>query len=203
GFSRTKSPPPYARGAPGVVRAPCTRYGGVSDQTSGFVMGGPKMDRVPLATPRTLDQLVLYELMIDDFTAIIAGNKAPLAVVREQLGYLAQLGVTGIQFMPWAQWPGEGYNWGYEPQGYFAVAFRYTLNPTDPTEKLFLLKRLISDCHLRGIQVLLDGVFDHVTRAGADRGFGYHWVWENPDDSPYTGTFAGADFGLDLDFHNG
>jgi len=203
GFFQYKFHLTYTSGATRVVCDPCTRYGGVSDQNSGFVIGGPKMDTVPLANPRTLDQLVLYELMIDDFTAIIAGNKAPLAVVREQLGYLAQLGVTGIQFMPWAQWPGEGYNWGYEPQGYFAVAFRYTLNPTDPTEKLFLLKRLISDCHLRGIQVLLDGVFDHVTRAGADRGFGYHWVWENPDDSPYTGTFAGADFGLDLDFHNG
>jgi pullulanase/glycogen debranching enzyme len=162
------------------------------------------MDTVPsLASSLPLSELVLYELMIDDFSATIRGNKARLAVVRERLDHLKRLGVTGIQFMPWTQWPGEGYTWGYEPQGYFAVAFRYTLNPTDPTEKLFLLKRLISDGHDRGIHVLLDGVFDHVTGEDARRGFGYRWLWENPDDSPYIGNFAGVGYGKDLDFRNG
>jgi len=182
---------------------PCTRYGGLSEQNSGFVVGGPKMETVPLADPRPLEELVLYELMIDDFTAALRGAQAPLAVVRQRLDHLERLGVTGIQFMPWTQWPGTEYNWGYEPQGFFAVAFPYTLNPADASEKLFLLKRLISDCHERGIHVLLDGVFDHVTPADAPCGFGYRWLWENPEDSPYTGGFAGTAFGKDLDFHNG
>src|SRR5262249_42765777 len=187
-----------------VVCDPCTRYGGVSDQNSGVAVGGPKMPVVPLlANPRALDQLILYELMIDDFTATIAGNKARLEVVKGRLDHLGRLGVTGVQFMPWAQWPGEGYNWGYEPQGYFAVAFRYVRHPTDPAAKLYLLKSLIAECHRRGLAVLLDGVFDHVTGADWNRGFGYHWVWENPDDSPYTGKFAKADYGQDLDFQNG
>jgi pullulanase/glycogen debranching enzyme len=105
--------------------------------------------------------------------------------------------------MPWTPWPGAGYNWGYEPQGYFAAAFPYTLNPADPAEKLYLLKQLISECHKLKIHVFLDGVFDHVTPAEAHCGFGYCWLWENPDDSPYTGGFAGTAFGKDLDFHNG
>src|SRR5262249_60410938 len=100
GFFQYKFHLTYTSGATRIVCDPCTRYGGVSDQNSGFVIGGPKMDTVPLANPRTLDQLVLYELMIDDFTAIIAGNKAPLAVVRGQLGDLGPLGVTGIPFTP-------------------------------------------------------------------------------------------------------
>jgi pullulanase len=104
--------------------------------------------------------------------------------------------------MPWTQWPGDAYNWGYEPVSFFSVAYRYTLNPINQAEKLYLLKRLISTCHARGIQVFLDGVFDHVTAADAQRGFGYHWIWENPDDSPYTGNFAGAGYGIDLDYHN-
>jgi pullulanase len=105
--------------------------------------------------------------------------------------------------MPWTQWPGEGYSWGYEPQDFFAVAYPYTLNPDSPAEKLFLLKRLISECHGRGIHVLFDAVFDHVTANGPHNGFGYDWLWENPKDSPFTGPFARADYGTDLDFHNG
>ena len=203
GFYQYKFHVTYASGTPRFVCDPCTRYGGCSDQNSAFVIGGPKMETTPLANPRPLEELVLYELMIDDFTWVLRGNRAPLAVVRDKLAHLQQLGVTGIQFMPWTQWPGEGYNWGYEPQGYFAVAFPYTLNPANPAEKLFLLKQLISDCHDRGMHVLLDGVFDHVTAAGPHDGFGYRWLWENPDDSPYLGDFAGAAYGKDLDFRNG
>src|SRR5262245_39939771 len=194
----------YTSGNTRIVCDPCTRYGGATDQNSAFVIGGPKMDTVPrLTTPKPLAQLVLYELMIEDYTATILGNKARLAVVRDKIDELADLGVTAIQFMPWTQWPGENYNWGYEPQDYFGVAFRYTLNPADETEKLFLLKQVIAKCHSRGIHVFLDGVFNHVTGNGPHDGFGYHWIWENPDDSPYTGAFQQHDYGLDLDFGNG
>ena len=203
GFYQYKLHVTYTDGTTRIVCDPCTRYGGISDQNSGFVIGGPKMTTTPLANPRPLNELVLYELMIDDFTATIRGNKAPLAVVRERLDYLQRLGVNAIQFMPWTQWPGENYSWGYEPQGFFAVAFPYTLSPADASEKLFLLKRLISDCHERGMHVLLDGVFDHVTGDDAHRGFGYRWLWKEPNDSPYVGDFAGVGYGKDLDFHNG
>ncbi len=203
GFYQYKYHVTYGDGSTRVVCDPCTRYGGYSDQNSGVVIGGPKMATAPLTQPRPLQELVLYELMIDDFAAGLRDSKAPLEVVRERLGYLEQLGVTGIQFMPWTQWPGEKYSWGYEPQGFFAVAFPYTLNPADPSEKLFLLKRLISDCHARGLHVLLDGVFDHVTADDERRGFGYRWLWRDPNDSPYVGNFAGSAYGQDLDFCNG
>src|SRR5262245_50307067 len=203
GFYQYKFHLTYSSGAKRVVPDPCTRYGGATDQNSAFVIGGPKMGVPRLASPKPLDQLVLYELMIDDSTANILGNRARLAVVRDKIDYLADLGVTAIQFMPWTQWPGEKYNWGYEPQEYFSVAFRYTLNPADETEKLYLLKQVIAKCHERGIHVFLDGVFNHVTNNGPHDGFAYHWVWEDPADSPYTGVFQQHDYGLDLDYGNG
>ena len=181
---------------------PCTRYGGSTHQNSGFVIGGPKMVTTALPDPLPLEKLVIYELMIDDFTAGFRNQRAPLEAVRDQLQYLQDLGVNAVEFMPWTQWPGTDYNWGYEPQDYFAVAYPYTLNRANDAEKLFLLKRLISECHQRGLQVIMDGVFDHVTAAGPEIGFGYRLFWEEPNESPYCGLFAGAGYGQDLDYHN-
>lgn len=202
GFYEYKFYVKFASGATRFVCDPCTRYGGSENQNSGLVIGGPKMTTTPLANPLPLQNLVIYELMIDDFTAGFRGNRAPLAAVVDKLDYLQSLGVNAIEFMPWTQWPGTGYDWGYDPQDYFAVAYPYTLNPANDAEKLFLLKNLISQCHQRGLHVIMDGVFDHVTADDANSGFGYRWLWENPDDSPYCGDFAGAAFGQDLDYHN-
>jgi pullulanase len=203
GFYQYKLHITYEGGDTRVVCDPCTRYGGASHQNSGFVVGDPKIQPKRLANPLSLQELILYELNIDDFTASFRGNKAPLHAVHDRLNHLTELGINCIQFMPWTQWPGHGYSWGYEPQAYFSLAFRYSMNPLDPTEKLSILKRLISDCHKSGIHVIFDAVFDHVTSAGTNDGFGYHWLWKNPDESPYTGAFAGTAFGLDLDYHNG
>ena len=202
GFYQYKFFVTFASGLTRCVCDPCTRYGGAENQNSGFVIGGPTMDTRPLASPRPLEELIIYELMIDDFTVGFRGDRPPLTAVLEKLDYLQGLGVNAIEFMPWTQWPGTGYNWGYEPQDFFAVAYPYTLDPADDARKLFLLKNLISECHRRGIHVILDGVFDHVTADGPGNGFGYRWFWENPDDSPYCGDFAGAAFGQDLDYHN-
>jgi len=163
GFYQYKLHVTYRSGATRIVCDPCTKYGGVSNQNSAVVVGGPDMQMTLLKNPRPLDQLVIYELMPDDFTHFIGGNKAILTIVQEQLDYLQSLGISAVELMPWTQWPGEDYNWGYEPQGYFASTLRYVLSPTDPTEKYFLLKSLIAECHRRGIQVFMDGVFDHVT----------------------------------------
>jgi glycosidase len=203
GFYQYKYFVTFASGQTRYVCDPCTRYGGSENQNSAFVIGGPKMDTVPLANPLPLEKLTIYELMLDDFTAQYRGQRPPLDAALDRLDHLQALGVNAIEFMPWTQWPGIGYNWGYEPQDCFAVAYPYTLNPANDAEKLFLLKRLISECHQRNLHVIMDGVFDHVTNAGADGGFGYQWLWEDPTDSPYCGVFAQAYFGQDLDYANG
>ncbi|MBX7258061.1 MAG: 1,4-alpha-glucan branching enzyme [Candidatus Hydrogenedentes bacterium] len=202
GFYQYKFYVTFASGTGRHVCDPCTRYGGTESQNSGVVIGGPKGDTKPLAKPLPLERLIMYELMIDDFTAEYRGSAAPLAALVEKLDYIKSLGVNAIEFMPWTQWPGTGYNWGYEPQDYFAVAHPYTLNPQNPAEKLFLLKRLISECHARDLHVIFDGVFNHVTSKDPNEGWGYRWLWENPEDSPYCGKFADAAFYQDLDYAN-
>ena len=203
GFYQYKLHVTFNSGATRLVCDPCTRYGGAENQNSAFVIGGPKRTTTPLADPLPPSQLVIYELMIDDFTAQFRAGRAPLAAVVDKLAYLKTLGINAIEFMPWTQWAGSAYDWGYTPQDYFAVAYPYTLNPADDAEKLFLLKTLVSRCHELGFHVILDGVFDHVTDDGIDAGFGYRWLWEDPSQSPYCGVFAGAGYGQDLDYANG
>ena len=185
------------------VSDPCTRYGGKKDLYSAFVIGGSFSAVDPIVGGRKhLRDLVVYELMIDDFTDEFREVKAPLDAVTEKLDYLQnELGINAILFMPWTAWPGEGYNWGYEPFQYFSVEYRYTNDLNKPEEKLSYLKNLISECHRRGIHVIMDGVFNHVT---GNEEFPYRRLYKNPKASPYVGYFGGVFGGLtDLDFHNG
>jgi glycosidase len=53
------------------------------------------------------------------------------------------------------------------------------------------------------MHVIMDGVFNHV-RAGNDpnHGFGYHWLYEDPADSPFIGKFGGGGFFEEFDYNN-
>jgi hypothetical protein len=91
GFYQYKYLVTFANGTTRDVPDPCTRYGGSSDQNSGFVIGGssPSDNLVPPVAggrknPR---DLVVYELNIDDFTDQYRGLKAPVAAVRDRLDY--------------------------------------------------------------------------------------------------------------------
>jgi len=96
---------------------------------------------------RPWHEIVIYELHLGtfsetgDFTGAIA-----------HLDRLAELGVTAIELMPIAEFPGR-HNWGYDGVQWFAPSSRYGR----PEE----LKALIDACHARGIAVLLDVVYNH------------------------------------------
>ena len=186
------------------VSDPCARYGGSKHLNSAFVVGGTFPTVTPIAGGRkNLRDLVIYELMIDELTGEFRGIKAPLDAVTEKLDYLQfELGINAIVFMPWTAWPGEDYNWGYEPFQYFSVEYRYANDLNQPQEKLSFLKKLISKCHQRGIPVILDGVFNHVT---GNEQFPYYQLYQGKEYTcPYVGTFGGKFSGLrDLDFNNG
>ena len=183
---------------------PCTRYGGSGDdENSGFVVGGNSTTVQPIQNRLPAQDLIVYELMIDDFTAEYRRNSAPLDAVRERLDYLESLGINAIEFMPWTAWPGSGFSWGYDPFQFFAVEYRYTNDPQDPCNKLYKLKTLINAMHERNMHVIMDGVFNHV-RAGIDpnKGFPYLWLYETPTDSPFIGSFSGGGFFEDFDYNN-
>jgi maltooligosyltrehalose trehalohydrolase len=90
---------------------------------------------------------VLYELHIGTFTA--AGT---FAAARERLTDLRDLGVTALQIMPLAAFPGQR-NWGYDGVLQFAPAACYG----EPDE----LKALVDAAHALGMMVLLDVVYNH------------------------------------------
>ena len=155
---------------------PCTKYGGSLYENAGFVVGGRPVEVRPLAQRLPWQDLVIYELMIDDFTAGSRQDRAPIDAVRDKLDYLVDLGVNAIAFMPWTAWPGNQFSWGYNPFLYFAVEFRYIEDPDRPADKLFWLGRLIDECHARGIHVIMDGVFNHVEVGRGSSGFPYYWL---------------------------
>ncbi|PLW82582.1 malto-oligosyltrehalose trehalohydrolase [Kineobactrum sediminis] len=96
---------------------------------------------------RAWEEVVLYELHIGTFTP--AGN---FAGVCERLDYLVGLGISAIEIMPVADFPGDR-NWGYDGVLPFAPDSSYG----DPDE----FKALIQAAHERGLMVFLDVVYNH------------------------------------------
>jgi len=90
---------------------------------------------------------VIYELHVGTFSA--AGTFAGAAA---HLPHLARLGVTAIELMPLAAFPGER-GWGYDGVLQFAPQASYGT----PGE----LKALIAAAHQHGLAVLLDVVYNH------------------------------------------
>lgn len=188
------------------VTDPCTKYGGSgNDENAAFVIGGPITTVQPISNRLPTKDLVIYELMVDDFTKQFRGNRAPIEAIEDKLDHLQELGVNAIEFMPWTAWPGGDFSWGYEPFLFFSVENRYLDDPSDPANKLYKLKTLINELHQRNIHVIMDGVFNHVNAGNnPNRGFPYRWLYEDPDDSPYIGKFVPTPYDVfeDFDYNN-
>jgi maltooligosyltrehalose trehalohydrolase len=93
------------------------------------------------------DDLVLYELHVGTFTP--AGT---FSAAAQRLPYLARLGVTAVELMPVADFPGDR-NWGYDGVDLFAPARCYG-TPDD-------LRRLVNEAHALRLAVFLDVVYNH------------------------------------------
>ena len=96
---------------------------------------------------RPWSETVLYELHIGAFTP-----EGTFAAAIQKLGHLAQTGVTAIELMCLADFPGTR-NWGYDSVLLFAPDSSYG-RPED-------LKAFIDAAHAHGIQVILDVVYNH------------------------------------------
>jgi pullulanase len=189
------------------VNDPCTRYGSRLNgkDTSGFVVGGNLVSTVQAITQRIPPQdLIIYEMMIDDFVNKLPGDPAKnmLDIVRENLNYLNELGVTALHPLPWTTVPGSSFNWGYEPFLFFSVDERLTdrtgMSSQDNVDRLYSLKLLIESLHASNIHVIMDGVFNH-----ARAEFPYLQFYQNKDDCPYIGKFEDNAFFEEIDFNNG
>ncbi|KAK5674495.1 hypothetical protein LTS10_012883 [Elasticomyces elasticus] len=191
----------YTEGSVRKVADPCARYSGKESHSSGFVIGGTQpLHITPLNERKPLRDLVIYELHAGDFTADYRGARAPFDAIVDKLDYLKDdVGINAILIMPWTAFLNKDYDWGYSPFQYLAVEYTYANDLRAPSEKISKLKNLISECHKRGIHVIMDGVFNH-----CDESFPYKRLYLSNDNCPYTqrafeGTFPGLQ---DLDFHN-
>lgn len=100
-----------------------------------------------------LNELIIYELHIGTFTP-----EGTFDALRLRLPYLRDLGVTAIELMPVADFPGR-WNWGYDHASLFAPSRAYG----HPDE----LRHLVDEAHQLGMAVLLDVIFNHFGPDGA------------------------------------
>jgi maltooligosyltrehalose trehalohydrolase len=99
-----------------------------------------------------LQDYIIYELHTGTFTADGTFNG-----IAEKLDYLKALGITAIEIMPVAQFPGTR-NWGYD--GVFPFAVQNSYGGAKG------LQQLVDLCHQKGLAVILDVVYNHLGPEG-------------------------------------
>lgn len=97
--------------------------------------------------PAPLAAGIIYELHIGTFTP-----EGTFRAAIDKLDHLVDLGVTHIEIMPVAEFPGR-WGWGYDGVD-LSAPFHHYGSPED-------LKALVNCCHERGVAVLLDVVYNH------------------------------------------
>uniref|UniRef100_I2Q0B5 Malto-oligosyltrehalose trehalohydrolase n=1 Tax=Desulfovibrio sp. U5L TaxID=596152 RepID=I2Q0B5_9BACT len=102
--------------------------------------------------PPPPDHRVYYEIHIGTFTP-----QGTFEAAIDRLDHLADLGVTCLELMPVAEFPGCR-NWGYDGVYPFAPAACYGGAGG--------LARLVDACHARGLAVVLDVVYNHLGPEG-------------------------------------
>jgi len=98
------------------------------------------------------EDLVIYELHVGTFTP-----EGTFDAAVPRLPALRDLGITAVELMPVAQFPG-GRNWGYD--GVFPYAVQDTYGGPDG------LRRFVDAAHAAGLAVLVDAVYNHVGPEG-------------------------------------
>ena len=101
---------------------------------------------------RPWSEVVLYELHVGAFT-----REGTFMAACERLQSLARLGVTAIELMPVADFPGR-FGWGYDGVLPFAPHGAYGT----PDE----LKHLVQEAHRLGLMVFMDVVYNHFGPSG-------------------------------------
>jgi 1,4-alpha-glucan branching enzyme len=93
------------------------------------------------------NKLVIYEMLVRDFDE----NHSYQSVI-DRLDYLEDLNINVLELMPVNEFEGNS-SWGYNPSFYFAPDKYY--GPKND------LKKLVDECHKRGIAVVIDMVLNH------------------------------------------
>jgi len=120
----------------------------------------------------SINDYIIYELHTGTFSP-----EGTFSGIAAHLDHLVKLGITAIELMPVAAFPGRR-NWGYDGVFPFAVQESYG--------GAAALQDLVNTCHQKGLAVILDVVYNHVGPEGNYLGkFGpfftgkYHTPWGN------------------------
>jgi maltooligosyltrehalose trehalohydrolase len=95
---------------------------------------------------------VFYEMHIGTFT-----QEGTWQAAIERLPRLADVGVTTLEVMPIASFPGR-FGWGYDGVQLYAPTNQYGA-PTD-------VRRFVNEAHRHGLAVILDVVYNHLGPVG-------------------------------------
>ena len=136
----TERPDPASRHQPDGVHRASAVVGSDFDWTDHGWSGLP------------LEDYVIYELHVGTFT-----QEGTFDAIIPRLDDLETLGITAIELLPVAQFPGAR-NWGYD--GVYVSATQESYGGPRA------LKRLVDACHQRGLAIVLDVVYNHLGPEG-------------------------------------
>ncbi|WP_423190162.1 pullulanase [Alkalibacterium sp. f15] len=145
---------------------------------------GPELNYAEIEGYEKREDAVIYEIHIRDFTSDpsideqLESRFGTFSAFVEKLDYIKSLGVTHVQLLPVMSFyfinefkndermlhyasNGTNYNWGYDPQSYFALTGRYSEEPENPEKRIEEFKNLIDAIHQSGMGVILDVVYNH------------------------------------------
>jgi maltooligosyltrehalose trehalohydrolase len=128
-------PDPASRFQPEGIRGPSR----IVDTSRFSIAPGPEL---------ALEELTIYELHVGTFS-----REGSFDGVVPRLGALRELGVTAIELMPVATFPGDR-GWGYD--GVYAYAPHPAYGGPEG------LARLVDAAHRERLAVLLDAVYNHI-----------------------------------------
>ncbi len=145
--------------------------------------------QVPTFTRPDKRNLIIYELLVRDFTA--AQN---FKTLTDTLSYLKRLGVNAIEVMPFNEFEGNS-SWGYNPSFYLAPDKAYGTE-TD-------VRKFIDACHSQGMAVIMDMVMNHAF--GSSPMVKMYWDAANnrpATNSPWFNPIATHPYSVGYDFNH-
>ena len=151
--------------------------------------------QVPNFTPPAVHDLVIYEMLIRDFT-----DQSTIKAAKDKLPYLQSLGINAVKIMPFNEFDGND-SWGYNPTYYFATDKAYGTSRD--------YKEFIDACHQNGMAVIMDMVLNHswgqspllqmYRRSDNPNDQGY---WEPAANNPWYNYQAPHDWSWGADFNH-
>lgn len=140
--------------------------------------------------PQNLEEdAIIYEMSVKNYTADKSSGvsrKGKFLGLTEEgkrldgvstgIDNIKELGVTHVQLLPIYDFisvdeddsyffDDDNYNWGYDPELYFAPEGSYALDPYDPLSRIRDAKKMIQTFHRNNISVVMDVVYNHTFKS--------------------------------------